>query len=112
MWHNSLNQSLSNINNVQKSNIDGHSNLIIIKSGKLVIITGLILLNGKEKSLKLPYEAQDGKWYAPVVGIGADARTISAYGFSCIDLSTNTMKIFLSTANTYASVNMSYFTKN
>jgi hypothetical protein len=41
-----------------------------------------------------------------------DARTISAYGFSCIDLSTNTMKIFLSTANTYASVNMSYFTKN
>lgn len=112
MWYSLLNQSLGNINNVKTSNIDGHSNLRVVKSGKLVIITGLILLNGKEKSLNLPYKAQDGKWYAPVVGIGADAKSISAYGFSYISPSTNVMRIYLSTANTYASVNMSYFTEN
>ena len=107
-----LNQSLSNINNIKTSNVDGHSNLRIIKSGKLVIITGLILLNGKEKTLNLPYKAQDDKWYAPVVGIGADAKSISAYGFSYIGSSTNVMSIYLSSANTYASINMSYFTQN
>mgnify|MGYP007054163285 CR=1 FL=1 len=105
-------QSLGNINNVKTSNIDGHSNLRIVKSGKLVIITGLVLVNGKEKSLNLPYKAQDGKWYAPTTGIGADAKSISAYGFSYIGSSTNVMKIYLSSANTYASVNMSYFTED
>lgn len=103
-------QSLGNINNVKTSNINGHSNLRVVKSGKLVIITGLILLNGKEKSLNLPYKAQEGKWYAPVVGIGADTKSVSAYGFSYISSSTNVMYIYLNAANTYGVLNFTYFT--
>ena len=88
--------------------VDGHTSLKIIKSGSWVLITGLILLNGKEKTLTLPYTSQDGNWYAPVIGIGSDTKTVSAYGFGYVASKSKSMSVYMNASNTYAVINMRY----
>ena len=94
------------------SAVDGHTNLKFIKSGSWVLITGLILLNGKEKTLTLPYTSQDGKWYAPVIGIGSDVKNVSAYGFCYVAPNSKSMSVYMNASNTYAAINMRYLTSD
>lgn len=109
----SLNGSISSLNQslaINSTTISNHANLQINKQGHRVDITGMALLNGTSMTITVPYASRDGKWYAPVTGVNAAISTPSGYGFAYLPPKSKNLAVHLSSANTYAALNFTYFT--
>lgn len=84
--------------------------MTILVTGKLVIVYGKLLINNKMGYCGLGNHVSAKYIYAPITGLGASSN-ISAYGYAYIKPNEDRLNVYLSGANTYAIVCISYICK-
>ena len=85
--------------------------MTILVTGKLVIVYGKLLINNKMGYCGLGQHLSEKYIYAPITGLGSNNSNISSYGFAYIKPNEDRLNVYLSAANTYAIICISYICK-